>query len=77
VAKVRVFSTATCPWCVKAKAYLKQNNIEFEDIDVSKDATAAEEMMKKSGQRGVPVIEIDEKVIVGFDKGAIDSSLSL
>jgi len=77
VAKVRVFSTATCPWCVKAKAYLKQNNIEFEDIDVSKDATAAEEMIKKSGQRGVPVIEIDEKVIVGFDKGAIDSSLSL
>jgi len=50
---------------------------EFEDIDVSKDATAAEEMIKKSGQRGVPVIEIDEKVIVGFDKGAIDSSLSL
>ena len=77
MANVKVYSTPTCPWCVKAKEFLKANNIEFKDVDVSKNPDQAEEMMKKSGQRGVPVIEIDERVIIGFDKAAIENALGL
>ena len=77
MANVKVYSTPTCPWCVKAKEFLKENNIDFEDIDVSKNPDQAEEMVRKSGQRGVPVVEIDDKVIVGFDKAAIESALGL
>lgn len=74
---VKVYSTPSCPWCVKAKEFLKANNIEFKDVDVSKNPDEAEEMIRKSGQRGVPVIEIDERVIVGFDKAAIENALGL
>ncbi|HOP99733.1 MAG TPA: glutaredoxin family protein [Acetivibrio clariflavus] len=69
---VKVYSTPTCPWCTKAKEYLKSKNVDFEDIDVSKDPTAAVEMIKKSGQRGVPVLDINGNIIVGFDQRAID-----
>lgn len=75
--KVRVYSTPTCPWCYAAKDFLKQNNVSFEDVDVSLDQKAAEEMIQKSGQMGVPVIEIDGKIIVGFDKQAIKQALGL
>ena len=61
--KVKVYSTQACPYCHMAKDFLKQNNIEFEDIDVSRDQKAAQEMIEKSGQMGVPVIEIDEKTV--------------
>jgi len=77
MAKVKVYSTATCPWCVKAKTFLKENNIEFEDVDVSKDQAAAQEMMEKSGQQGVPVLDIDGKVIVGFDQVGIKEALGI
>ncbi|AEV69420.1 Glutaredoxin-like protein, YruB-family [Acetivibrio clariflavus DSM 19732] len=69
---VKVYSTPTCPWCTKAKEYLKSKNVDFEDIDVSKDLNAAAEMIRKSGQRGVPVLDIDGNIIVGFDQRAID-----
>jgi glutaredoxin-like YruB-family protein len=69
---VKVYSTPTCPWCTTTKNYLKSKNINFEDLDVSKDRVAATEMVEKSGQRGVPVIEINGHIIVGFDQGAID-----
>jgi len=77
VKKVIVYSTTTCPWCNKAKDFLSENKVEFEDIDVSKDQAAAEDMTKKSGQRGVPVLDIDGQIIVGFDKAAISSALEL
>ena len=73
--KVKVYSTSTCPYCTMAKDFLKEQNIEFESIDVGTDQEAAKEMVKKSGQMGVPVVEIDGEVIVGFDKVAIMNAL--
>jgi glutaredoxin 3 len=64
--KVTVYSTPTCPYCIYAKDYFKQNNVPFEDVDVTKDQSRAEEMIKKSGQMGVPVIAIDGDIIIGF-----------
>lgn len=75
--KVRIFSTPTCPWCVRAKQYLEEHNIEFEDIDVMQDQDAAKEMVEKSGQTGVPVLEIDGHIVVGFDKEKIDKLLGI
>lgn len=77
MAKVKVYSTATCPWCVKAKEFLKENNIEFEDVDVAEDEKAREEMVEKSGQMGVPVIDIDGEITVGFDVEKIKELLKL
>jgi glutaredoxin-like YruB-family protein len=73
---VRVYSTPTCPYCIKAKQYLKENNIVFEDIDVSADSTKVQEMVDKSGQMGVPVLDIEGTIIVGFDRDAIHQALS-
>ncbi len=69
---VKVYSTPSCPWCTVAKKYLSSKNINFEDVDVSKSNEAASEMVKKSGQRGVPVIDIDGSIIVGFNQAKID-----
>jgi glutaredoxin-like YruB-family protein len=75
--KVKIYTTPACPFCVMAKEYLKEKGIEFEEIDVSKNEKAAKEMIEKSGQMGVPVIEIDEQIVVGFDKEKIDELLKL
>jgi len=72
---VKVYSTPTCPWCTVAKKYLASKNVPFEDIDVSADREAAIEMVQKSGQRGVPVIEIDGEIIIGFNQAEIDRLL--
>lgn len=77
MAKVKVYTTPTCPWCHKAKEFLKTNNIEFEDKDVSSDEDARNEMQEKSGQLGVPVLDIDGTIIIGFDQEAIKKSLNL
>ena len=74
---VIVYSTPTCPFCIRAKQFLKDNNIQFEDIDVSENQEKAQAMVKKSGQMGVPVLEIDGKIIVGFDKDKIKEALDL
>ena len=74
---IKVYSTPTCPYCVMAKDFLKENKIKFQDIDVSRDHKAADEMFKKTGQYGVPVIDIDGKYIIGFDKEAIKKALKL
>ena len=74
---VKVYSTPTCPYCIKAKQFLKDNNIDFENIDVSVSPAAVEEMVKKSGQMSVPVLEIDAEIIVGFDKERISQALGL
>ena len=76
MAKVKVYSTPTCPWCVKLKDYLKSQNVDFENIDVSADREAAMDMVKKTGQMGVPVTLIGEIYIVGFDKARIDEELA-
>lgn len=75
--KVKVFSTVSCPYCVTLKEFLKEHNIEFEDIDVSQDKVALDEMVQKSGQMGVPVVDIDGKIIIGFDKGKISQLLNI
>ncbi len=71
--QTKVYSTPTCPYCHMAKDYLKSKNIAFESIDVSVDRAGLDTMVKASGQMGVPVIVIDGKVIVGFDKTKIDA----
>lgn len=75
--KIRVFSTPTCPYCITLKNFLEKYNFEFEDIDVSKDEKAAQEMVKKTGQMGVPVVEINGEVIIGFDKEKICKILGI
>ena len=75
--KVTVYSTATCPYCIRAKQFLKDNNITFENFDVSTDQEKTQEMIRKSGQMGVPVLDIDGEIIVGFDKAKIKEVLGL
>lgn len=77
VKSVKVYSTPTCPWCMRVKQFLKDNNILYEDLDVSQNQPAAEEMIQKSGQMGVPVSDIDGNIIVGFDKEKIKTALGL
>jgi len=77
LAKVIVYSTSTCPYCFAAKDFLKEKGIKFDDINVSENRDKAIEMMKKSGQSGVPVLDIDGKIIIGFDKEAISRALKL
>lgn len=74
---VKVYSTPTCPYCKMAKEYLSGKKIPYQDIDVSRDQKAAEEMVKLSGQMGVPVIVIDGQIVKGFDKKRIDSLLGI
>jgi len=76
MAAVTIYSTPTCFFCVKAKDYFKSRNIPFTDYDVSKNQKYAEEMVRKSGQMGVPVISIGSEIIVGFDKPKIERILS-
>lgn len=65
---VTVYSTQTCPWCDRTKEYLRSRNVPFKDVDVSADMNAAREMVRISGQQGVPVVATDQEVIVGFDQ---------
>ena len=75
--KIIVYSTEHCIWCVRAKEFFKKNKIEFKEVDVNENREAAEEMIKKSGQTGVPVIEIDGKIIIGFDEVRIRELLNI
>ncbi|OGC08588.1 NrdH-redoxin [candidate division WOR-1 bacterium RIFOXYA2_FULL_36_21] len=75
--KIKVYSTPTCPYCKMAKNFLLENNITFEDIDVSTNQAMAQEMIQKSGQMGVPVFDIDGKIIIGFNKPEIKLMLGL
>lgn len=73
---VKVYSTPTCPWCQKVKAYLQEKNIEFEDINVAGNPDKAREMVEKSKQMGVPVLDINGEIIIGFDTEKIDKALN-
>ena len=74
---VKVYSTPTCPYCNLAKQFLKENNVIFEDVNVAEDREAIMNMIRKSGQMGVPVLDVDGKIIVGFNKEAIKEALKL
>ena len=73
---ITVYSTPTCPYCKLTKDFLKEQSIPFSDIDVSADPASANEMVKKSGQMGVPVIDIDGTIIVGWNKSELERALS-
>ena len=75
--KILIYSTPTCGYCHMAKEYLTSKSIPFTDVDVSKDRAQAQEMITKTGQMGVPVIDVDGKIIVGFDKRKLDQYLGL
>lgn len=74
---VIVYTTNTWPWCHKVKDYLREHNIEFQEANVGEDREAAMEMVRKSGQTGVPVIDINGRIVVGFDQETIDNLLGL
>ena len=75
--KVIVFSTPTCSFCNTAKRYFREKGIRFTDVDVSRDAAAARDMQRRTGQMGVPVILINNRPIVGFDKPKINRMLNI
>lgn len=77
MSKVIIYTTETCHWCHAVKEFLKKNKISFTEKDVGEDADAAREMIKKSGQRGVPVIDVDGKIIVGFDEDELRKALNI
>lgn len=74
---VKVYSTQSCIWCKKVKEYLSDKGVQFDAIDVGMDREAAKKMVAETGQMGVPVIDVDGKYIVGFDKAALDEALGL
>ncbi len=74
--KVVIYSTPTCPYCKRAKEYLSQKGISYNDIDVAQDKEKAKEMIQKSGQMSVPVIIIDDEIIVGFEQALLDKLLA-
>jgi glutaredoxin-like YruB-family protein len=75
--KVIIYTTTTCPFCKMAKDFFKENNIEYTEKNVEIDGEALKEMVEKSGQMGVPVIDIDNQIIVGFDEEAIRDALKI
>ena len=75
--KVTIYSTPTCHFCVAAKEYFKENNVSYEEFDVASDAEKRKEMMEKSGQLGVPVILIDDQIVVGFNRPKLAQLLGI
>ncbi len=74
---VKVYSTPYCPYCTTLKNYLKERKIEFEDINVAEDEKAMENIIEKTGQKEIPVVEIDGEIILGFDRVKIDKLLKI
>jgi len=75
--RIIVFSTPTCTYCNAAKRFFREKGIQFKDVDVSRDAAAARDMLRRSGQMGVPVIDIAGKIVVGFDRPKIEQYLGI
>ncbi len=75
--QVTVYSTPTCSWCNTLKSWLKRNNISFRDVDISRDEKAAQDLVRRSGQQGVPQTEINGQIVVGFDQARLKSLLEI
>lgn len=76
VKNVTVYSTPTCPYCHQVKDYLRQKNIPFTDYNVATDREARDAMVQKSGQMGVPVIDVDGTIVVGFNRAKLEELLN-
>lgn len=77
VPRVTVFTTPTCTYCNMLKAYLRQNKVRFREVDLTRDPAAARDLVRRTGQMGVPVTEINRKLIVGFDRPKINELLGI
>ena len=74
---VKVYTTITCPWCVKTKEFLKENGVKYTEVNVGVDEKARNDMFEKSGQFGVPITDVNGTIIVGYDKEALKKALRL
>ncbi len=72
---IKIYTTPSCVYCKMAKEYFKANSLEYSEVNVVTDDAAREEMIKKSGQMGVPVIDIDGKIFIGFNKNEISKAV--
>jgi len=77
MSRIKIYSSPTCPFCYVLKNYLKEKGFEFEEIDISKETAKREKLIKKTGLATLPVVEIDNQLIVGFDKKKIDEVLKI
>lgn len=75
--QVKIYTTPSCVYCIKTKDFFKANNVEYSEIDVLKDEKGREEMLNQTGKMAVPVIDIDGKIIIGFDELALKQALEL
>ena len=75
--KIKVYSTPDCAYCYTLKGFLKKHNVEFEEVDIFLDQEAKEVMIKKTGQKEVPVMEVGDQIVVGFDKKKISKVLGI
>ena len=75
--QVKVYSTPTCPWCKRTKQFLDENKIPYQNFDVASDKAIRDEMVSKTGQLGVPVVDINGDILVGFDEKWLRQKLNL
>jgi len=77
VKRVTVYSTPTCSWCNTLKSWLRKNSVPYTDVDVSRDQHAAEELVRRTGQQGVPQTDINGQIVVGFNQVRLMELLEL
>lgn len=77
MSNITIYSTPTCPWCKKAKQFFDTNKVSYKDLNVASDVAARKEMVKKSGQLGVPVLDIDGQIVIGYDEPKIKELLKI
>lgn len=75
--RIIVFTTPRCSWCRKVKSYLRKNRVRFKDVDITKDERAARDIVRKTGQKGVPVTLVNNRPVIGFDKKKLDRLLDI
>ena len=77
MSKVTIYSTPTCTYCQLAKQFFSENGVDYEEVDVAADNARLQEMVELSGQMGVPVIKVEDQVVVGFDEGKVKEMLGM
>ncbi|MDO8508453.1 MAG: glutaredoxin family protein [Nanoarchaeota archaeon] len=75
--KVTLYGSETCNWCTRTRAFLKEHKVKFNDVDVGRNEKKAMEMIKKSGQQGIPVIEIGKEIVIGFNEEKLKKALKI